>query len=75
MRLLTRQPKAVLSMGIDVQVKRNPVTAQRRSQEQAVLHRYGCIIRGMPEECRRRVRCHLQFAAEPGNQLCIRLLP
>ncbi|MNW18789.1 hypothetical protein D3C71_2184930 [compost metagenome] len=61
-------------MGIDMQIKRDPLAAQRSGEQQAVLHRHTLIIRGMPEECRRRIGCNLQLAAELTDQLLSRML-
>src|SRR5208283_3415681 len=58
-RMTARQPHAMLSVLVDVQVKRHARFSQRRGKQQAVLDRHrGILVRG-PDKARRSLGCHL----------------
>ena len=62
--VLVHGGKTVSAVGIDPQFKGNVVRSQSAGIEQAVRDRYAVVGSGVPQECGRRMVCHMAFAGE-----------
>ena len=51
----------MITVGENVRLKRNLLTAQSQSKFQRVFHRNGIVLGGVPEEGRRRIRTDTRF--------------
>ena len=61
---VVRETDSVRTVGEDVNGEGNLIPAQSQGVVQRVFHRNGCILRGMPEEGRRRIGVDMFFTGD-----------